>query len=129
MDSAGFQALLHRLAACWARRDYPAAAAHFTLDVRYADPLRYALQGRAELQAFFTADDGMPQRTAWHATIFDAVRQIGAAEYSYEGTSRYHGVALIRLREGRISHWREYQHVDPRSWEQFSAATAGLDAR
>lgn len=129
MQRAGFQALLDHLAACWTRRDYPAAAAHFTADVRYADPLRYAFHSREELLAFFTADDGLPQRTAWHAVLFDEALQLGAAEYSYEGTSRYHGVALIRLHEGQISHWREYQHVDPRSWEEFSAATAGLDTR
>jgi hypothetical protein len=56
--------------------------------------------------------------------VFDEAQQIGMAEYTYEGTHRYHGVVLIRVRDGRITHWREYQHIDEKPWEEFVAATA-----
>ena len=126
MTGAEFARMLDALADAWARRDYPAAAAWFASDVRYADPLRYAFDNRADLLAFYEADDGLPQRTEWHLRLFDEPTQRGAAEYTYEGTHRYHGVALIRVADGRITHWREYQHVDSRSREAFIASTAGL---
>ena len=126
MTDADFRRLLARLSEAWGRRDYAAAAACFADDVRYADPLRYAWRGRAAVRAFFEADDGPPQRTEWHTVVFDEAAQRGAAEYSYEGTHRYHGVVLIAMREGLITHWREYQHVDPRPWPDFTDATRGL---
>ena len=126
MTADGFLAMLDALADAWTRRDYPSAAAWFAEDVRYADPLRYAFSDRAALQAFFEADQGRPQRTTWHQRLFDEQTQVGAAEYTYRGTYLYHGVAIIRVAHDRITHWREYQHVDPRPWTEFSAGTAGL---
>ena len=126
MTVAEFEHMLDALAAAWARRDYPSAAAWFAADVRYADPLRYAFDSRADLLAFFEADDGLPQRTNWHLRVFDERTQRGAAEYTYEGTHRYHGVALIKVAGGRITHWREYQYVDARSRAEFIASTPGL---
>jgi ketosteroid isomerase-like protein len=126
VTAAEFERMLDALADAWARRDYPAAAAWFAADVRYADPLRYAFDSQAALLAFFETDDGLPQRTVWHMRLFDEPTQRGAAEYTYEGTHRYHGVALIRVADGRITHWREYQHVDSRTREEFVASTAGL---
>jgi hypothetical protein len=121
-----FERLLDALADAWARREYARAADWFADDVRYADPLRYAFTSRSALLAFFENDDGRPQRTVWHTRLFDEGAQRGAAEYTYDGTQRYHGIALIRVADGRITHWREYQHVDPRPWPAFSAATDGL---
>jgi hypothetical protein len=68
-------------------------------------------------------DEGYEQRTVWHTVIFDEAQQIGAAEYTYEGTHRYHGMVLIRVEDGRITNWREYQHINDKPWEEFVAAT------
>lgn len=118
-----FHALLVRLAQLWAARDYAAIVEAFAPDVHYADPLRYRLDGRAALRAFFENDDDLPQRTQWHVAVFDPTTQTGAAEYTYDGTHRYHGVALIRLADGLITHWREYQHIDAREWRDYVGAT------
>ena len=59
----------------------------------------------------------------WHTAVFDTAQQVGAAEYTYEGTYRYHGTVLVRVVGGVITHWREYQHVDPRAWEDFVGGT------
>lgn len=116
--------LIENLAEAWRRRDYAAAAHTFTEDVRYADPLRYSFQSRDDLRAFFEDDGGYPQRVVFRTILFDEEQQTGAAEYTYEGTHRYHGVVLLRVRDGKISHWREYQHIDPREWEEFASGTA-----
>lgn len=123
MTTREFRALLERLADGWRRRDYNEVVAAFAPGVSYADPLRYAFADRTALAAFFAADEGRPQRMAWHTILFDEAQQIGAGEYSYEGTHRYHGVALVRVDGGLITHWREYQHIDPRPWAEFIAGT------
>ena len=123
MTDADFRALLLQLADGWHRRDYAAVARHFSIDVRYGDPLRYALRGRDELLAFFSNDDGLAQHVSWHTIIFDEQRQQGAAEYTYQGTHQYHGTVLVRIEGGMITHWREYQHIDPRSWHDFAGDT------
>ena len=126
MTRVEFAELLERLAAAWARRDYAAAEECFAEDVRYADPMNYEFSDRATLRAFFEADEDRDQRTDWHLVLFDEARQVGAVEYTYEGSFRYHGVALVRMSDGLITHWREYQHIDPRTHQEFIAATEGL---
>ena len=123
MTAAAFEALLARLADGWGRRAYAEVASHFADEIHYADPLRYRLEGRAALRAFFDADEGHAQRTDLHLVVFDEARQVGMVEYTYEGTQRYHGVAVVRVAAGLITHWREYQHVDPRGWEEFAGTT------
>ncbi len=123
MTSAEFRTLLEALADGWRRRDYASVAVHFSPDVQYGDPLRYHLDGRPALAAFFSADDGFEQQMSWHLVLFDEAEQVGAAEYTYEGTHRYHGVALARVHAGLITHWREYQHTDPRDWRSFVGKT------
>lgn len=123
MTQAGFHTLLHSLAAAWARKDYGSAADFFAPDVRYSDPWRYALAGREELHRFFADDEGRDQSTVWHTVVFDEEQQAGAAEYTYQGTHRYHGTVLVKVQEGKITHWREYQHVDSRSWEELVGET------
>lgn len=123
LTAAEFRALMADLAHGWTTRQYARAAARFAPDVAYADPVRYRLQGRVELRAFFEKDDGLPQSCAWHTLLFDAATQVGMAEYTYIGTQQYHGVVVLRLADGLITHWREYQHTDEREWTEFAGAT------
>ena len=94
-----FRALLERLGAAWRARQYAAAAACFAEDVSYGDPTRYALHGRAALRGFFEDDEDKEQHVDWHTIVFDAAQQVGSAEYTYEGTHRYHGAVIVRRRE------------------------------
>ena len=116
--------MLADLARAWTARDYEGAAGWFAEDVRYADPLRYRHASRAELLRFFQDDGGYQQRTVWHNAVFDEARQVGAAEYSYEGHQRYHGVVLVKLRDDKVTQWCEYQHVSDLDWEDFWAGAA-----
>ncbi len=124
LTKADFIRLLQGLSAAWSRRDYPSAIAFFSEQVRYADPLRYRLEGHSQLLSFFEADEGYAQFVEWHTILFDEQEQKGMAEYTYQGTYRYHGVAIIRVQAGKITHWREYQHIDPRDWQEFVSGTA-----
>jgi hypothetical protein len=124
MNSEQFRDLLEPIAEGWARRDYAQLARAFAPDFRYGDPTRYVFQNRHSLKSFFEDDEGLEQSTIWHNIVFDEAQQLGAAEYTYDGSHRYHGLVLVRLAEGMVTHWREYQHIDSRPWEQFVAATA-----
>lgn len=123
MTSSEFKDLLHSLARAWETKDYELAASFFAPDVRYADPLRYAAANRNELLAFFRDDEGLDQLTTWHNIVFDEAQQLGAAEYTFEGSNRYHGLVLIRVAGDKIDRWREYQHISPLEWQEFTAAT------
>jgi len=123
MNRNEFEILLKSLADAWSRRDYSSAAKFFTEDIRYGDPTRYSFSNRMQLQEFFEADEGYDQKTVWHTIIFDESTQTAAAEYTYEGTYRYHGVVLIRLKDNKIWRWREYQHIDDRDWKTFVSST------
>lgn len=124
MTKSEIQDVLQSLAGAWSRRDYATAADFFAADVRYGDPTRYSFNGRVEIRAFFEDDEGYDQSTVWHTIIFDEEQQMGAVEYTYEGTHRYHGTVLVKIEDGKIARWREYQHIDPREWEDFVATTA-----
>lgn len=107
-----------------ARRDYAWAIQHFAEDVNYADPTRYVNCNRAELLHFFEDDGGFEQCTVWHNVVFDEKRQIGAVEWTYDGTHRYHGASWVKAKNRQITHWREYQHVDDREWAEFFGGAA-----
>lgn len=124
MTKDGFTKLLYSLADAWAKRDYEVAISFFANDVRYADPLRYSMGSKDELQKFFQEDEGYTQSTVWHTILFDEQQQVGAAEYTYSGTHRYHGTVLVKVEGDQISRWREYQHIDGREWDEFIGGTA-----
>ncbi|HXZ81110.1 MAG TPA: nuclear transport factor 2 family protein [Terriglobales bacterium] len=123
MTPEQFRGTLQGLADAWSKKDYERAASHFAPDVKYGDPTRYLFANRDELLAFFRNDEGYDQLTEWHHVLFDEKAQIGAVEYTYQGTYRYHGVVLIKLAGDKITHWREYQHISPKGWREFVGAT------
>jgi SnoaL-like protein len=121
MTRQEFEALLQALAQGWKEKDYERVASFFAEDVRYLDPTRYSFASRAELLEFFGGEES-EESTVWHNILFDEERQLGAAEYTYQGTSRYHGTVWIQLRGNSIARWREYQHTSDLEWEEFWAA-------
>ena len=119
MTSSDFDELLTALAKGWTNRDYTLVAACFANDVYYSDPKNYTIRDRTSLLEFFEDDDGNPQSCTFHNRVFDRARQFDVAEYTYEGTFRYHGTVWIELKDDKISSWREYQHRSEKDWNQF----------
>jgi hypothetical protein len=123
MKREEFTAMLNSISESWQKRDYARAAAFYAKDIHYADPLNYRFDNRADLQKFFENDEGFEQKNTWHNIIFDESQQIGAVEYTYEGTHRYHGIALVKVANDKITHWREYQHISQLDWKEFCSGT------
>ncbi|WP_394824993.1 hypothetical protein [Pendulispora albinea] len=80
-------------------------------------------EGRAALYAFFGGKEQppIPGRMTWHHLLFDEAQQVGAGEYTYQGTRRLHGIVIVRVDQasGVISRWREYQRASPLTWDDF----------
>jgi hypothetical protein len=57
----------------------------------------------------------------WHHLLFDEEAQIGAGEYTFQMNNRYHGIVIVKLRDGKISNWREYQYQSTLDWQNFTA--------
>jgi hypothetical protein len=55
---------------------------------------------------------------------FDRATQIGFGEYTFEANRRFHGTVVVRLKDGKVSRWREYQQPSTLSWEEFAGASA-----
>lgn len=119
MTTSDFYELLRTLANSWTNRDYSAVAALFAVDVFYSDSLNYTIRDRDSLLAFFEDDDGEPQSCLFHNLVFDETRQVGVAEYTYEGSFLYHGTVWIELKDDKIIRWREYQHRTDKDWSEF----------
>lgn len=119
MNEKDFNSMLEHLANGWTKREYEKVAGHFSEELFYSDSLNYAFHDNRSLLEFFRDDEGQPQVCTFHDAIFDESRQCGVAEYTYEGTYRYHGTVWIGLKDDKIESWREYQHKSEKNWEEF----------
>ena len=119
MDHDEFVNLMEAVRDSWIAGDTRRALELFTEDAVYMEPpdtQRYV--GRDELFEFFGGDDPPPMQLRWHHLVVDG--DIGVGEYTFRGNRQYHGIAIVELRDGRISRWREYQVESPLDWEAFA---------
>ena len=58
----------------------------------------------------------------WHHLLFDEANQIGAGEYTFTYQVRTHGMVIVRIVNGKIANWREYEQQSPMEWERFVGA-------
>ena len=123
LTAAEFQVLMRTVSDGWNAGDARKAADCFTQDAVYSEPPRKQFyRGRAALYEFFgggTKPDP-PMRMTWHHLVFDEATQVGSGEYTFQMNKRYHGVVMVRVQDGRIANWREYQYESPLSFEEFA---------
>lgn len=121
-SAARFRTLLETVAAGWNAGDARQAADCFTEDAVYSEPPRKQFyRGREALFEFFGGKEkpDPPMKMTWHHLAFDEAAQVGFGEYTFQMNKRYHGVVVVRIRDGRIANWREYQYESPLDWETF----------
>jgi ketosteroid isomerase-like protein len=121
-STARFRTLLETVAAGWNAGDARKAADCFTEDAVYSEPPRKQFyRGREALFEFFGGKEkpDPPMKMTWHHLAFDEAAQVGFGEYTFQMNRRYHGVVVVRIRDGRIANWREYQYESPLDWETF----------
>jgi hypothetical protein len=120
-----FQKLMQTMADGWNEGDAKKAVDCFTADAVYTEPPdKQIYKGRDQLFNFFGGNKGRSEAMSmtWHHLIFDEKTQIGAGEFTFTYGSTVHGVAMIKIRDGKIGNWREYWYESPLAWEKFTAA-------
>lgn len=116
-----FDLLMRRLERAWNANDAKLAADCFTNDAIYSSPPSPRIrQGRAALFAFFGGPGGRPRpmRMEWHNLLFDEAKQIGSGEYTFSYDIQTHGMVIVKIKDGKIANWREYEVESPASWDQ-----------
>lgn len=119
-----FEHLMHTIANGWNTGDAREAAACYTEDVCYCEPPdTQVIVGRDALYAFFGGDEKPepPMSMIWHHLAFNQAEQVGFGEYTYKGRRQYHGITIVKIAHGLISHWREYQYPSDLPWQEFTA--------
>lgn len=124
LDDRQFRELLARVADGWSTGNPRQAAEAFAEDAVYIEPPdRQRYVGREELYAFFHGGgaEPRPMRMTWHAIAFDAERQAGFGEYTFQRPGlQLHGIVAVALVDGKIAGWREYQYRSDRPFEDFA---------
>jgi SnoaL-like protein len=122
LDQAGFQKLIGTLTDAWDSNNARQAADCFTEDAMFSSPPNPEIRkGRRELFEFFGGEKGRlkPVSILWHHLIFDPATQIGAGEYTFTYQVRTHGMVILRIVNGKIANWRQYEVESRMNWEEM----------
>src|SRR5262245_37679098 len=122
ISSAQFDALMRTVAAGWNEGNARKAADCYTEDALYTEPPdKQVYAGRAALYEFFGGGKKPepPMKMTWHHLAFDEESQIGFGEYTFQMNNRYHGIVVVKVKNGKISNWREYQYKSDLEWKEF----------
>jgi hypothetical protein len=58
-----------------------------------------------------------------HHRLFYEEHQNGAGEYTFSYDVRTHGMVIVRVFDGKIANWREYERESWMGWEDSVGAT------
>ncbi|MBC7879441.1 MAG: nuclear transport factor 2 family protein [Anaerolineales bacterium] len=118
-----FEKLMLTIADGWNEGNARKSADCFSEDAIYVEPPEKQLyHGRTELFEFFGGDKGtdLPMKMIWHHLAFNEEGQIGFGEYTFQMHGRYHGIVVIKVENGLVKYWREYQYPTELAWEEFT---------
>jgi len=109
------------VADAWNQGDAERAASCFSEDAIYSGPPSAGHRGRKVLYEYFGGAKGraLPMQMQWHNLVFDPERQVGVGEYSFRYQIQTHGMVIVRMQDGLIRNWREYEVESNLTWEQF----------
>lgn len=122
LDQAGFQKLIGTLTDGLDSNNARMAADCFTEDAMYSSPPNPEIKkGRQAIFEFFGGEKGRPKTMSilWHRLVFDPAAQIGAGEYTFTYQVRTHGMVMMRIVNGKIANWREYEVESRLNWEEM----------
>ncbi|HZS08519.1 MAG TPA: hypothetical protein VFD58_27040 [Blastocatellia bacterium] len=120
--TAQFNQLMQTVASGWNEGDTRKAAGCDRGSALYTEPPdKQVYEGRKALYEFFGGNKKPepPMKMVWHHLAFDEETQTGFGEYAFQMNNRYHGIVIVKIREGRMSNWREYQHRSDLEWKEF----------
>ena len=119
----GFEKLMNTIAEGWNEGNARKSADCFSGDAIYIEPPdKQVYHGRDALFEFFGGIQGpdVPMHMTWHHLSFNEEEQVGFGEYSFRMHGNYHGIVTVKVENGLIKFWREYQYKTELSWEEFA---------
>lgn len=121
-SSEQFHTIMQTIAEGWNHGDAKLAASCFAENAIYSAPPSSGHYGRNALYEFFGGAKGreFPMHMTWHNLVFDPVQQIGAGEYTFKYRAQTHGLVIVKLTNGLILNWREYEAESNVPWDQFA---------
>lgn len=128
LTNEGFKELIHTVSEGWNTNNAKRAADCFTDGAVYIEPPdRQLYISKDSLFHFFGGTQGRknPMNMTWHHAVFEEENQVGFAEYTfkYKGRST-HGIVIIKIVDGKIDKWREYQYRSYVDWKTFIGKSA-----
>jgi hypothetical protein len=117
-----FRRLMSTVAEGWNEGNARKAAECYTEDAVYTEPPdKQVYVGRKALYEFFGGGKKAepPMKMVWHHLAFDEEVQLGFGEYTFQMNNRYHGIVVVKVRDGKICNWREYQYKSNLEWKDF----------
>lgn len=116
-----FVSIMETVAEGWNRGNTSLAASCFTEDALYSAPPSPGRHGRTALYEYFGGAHGreLPMHMTWHNLLFDPAQQIGAGEYPFRYRIQTHGLVIVKISNGRIRNWREYETSSSLDWDHF----------
>ena len=121
LDREGFFTLMKAIENGWNSGNAQLAASSFAKDALYSGPPGPVRRGRTALYEFFGGSNGrkFSMHMTWHNLAFDPVSQVGVGEYTFRYQIQTHGLVIVRVRNGKIANWREYEMESQVPWEAF----------
>lgn len=121
INTERFNLVMQTVAEGWNRGDARLAASCFAEDAVYSGPPSPGHRGRKALYEYFGGASGrdLPMHMTWHNLVFDSAQQIGVGEYTFRYQIQTHGLVIVKVSDGLIRNWREYEVESNVPWGQF----------
>jgi len=121
LSSAEFIKLMEQVSLGWNEGNAKKAADCFSENAQYSAPPSPPRIGRQALYEYFGGAKGreLPMHMHWHHLAFDPNGQIGMGEYTFQYRLQTHGVVVVKIENGLIQNWREYEIESELPWDRF----------
>lgn len=123
LTSAEFIKLMEQVSLGWNEGNPKKAADCFSEDAQYSAPPSPPRIGHQALYEYFGGAKGreLPMHMHWHHLAFDPNGQIGMGEYTFQYRVQTHGVVVVKIENGLITNWREYEI----EWNSHGTSSSG----
>ena len=118
-----FADIMNQISRGWNEGNAKLASEVFAPNAVYEEPpQKQFYKGRPAIFEFIGGEKGFdrPMKMKWHNIAFNEVTQIGFGEYTFAMNNQYHGIVAVKIENGQIISWREYQYQSTLDWKTFA---------
>lgn len=126
LSQKDFAFVMQTIREAWSEGNAQKAADCFSENALFSSPPSTVHHGRRTLYDYFGGQKGhaFPMKIEWHHLVFDSAEQIGAGEFTFQYHLQTHGVVIVKLSDGLISNWRQYDVPSGLPWDKFVGANS-----